>query len=174
MLIKAVKHRLRLRGGSQSQLILAADGHEYAVKFQGNPQCTRVLANEYLCGCLARMIGLSVPEIVIILVDSEVIHEYNIKFQLAGAEIAPASGLQLGSRLFCDEEVHDWLPPERMLKIKNIREFAGILAFDKWTGNADGRQAVFHNGKPRKIHSRVRRFRVLLQRRRVEFPGLST
>src|SRR5437867_10127460 len=28
--------------------------------------------------------------------------------------------------------------------IKNMKEFAGILAFDKWTGNADGRQVVFH------------------------------
>jgi len=25
-----------------------------------------------------------------------------------------------------------------------LREFGGLLAFDKWTGNADGRQVVFH------------------------------
>ena len=30
-----------------------------------------------------------------------------------------------------------------MLGLKNIGEFAGILALDKWTGNANGRQAVF-------------------------------
>jgi hypothetical protein len=27
--------------------------------------------------------------------------------------------------------------------VKNLAEFGGILAFDKWTGNANGRQAVF-------------------------------
>ena len=29
-------------------------------------------------------------------------------------------------------------------RVRNLREFAGLLAFDKWTGNADGRQVVFH------------------------------
>src|SRR5713101_1361401 len=48
MYIKAIKHIRRLRGGSQAQLMAADDGHEYVVKFQGNPQTTRVLANDYL------------------------------------------------------------------------------------------------------------------------------
>ena len=29
-------------------------------------------------------------------------------------------------------------------RVRNFREFAGLLAFDKWTCNADGRQVVFH------------------------------
>jgi len=53
MYTKAIKHIRRLRGGSQAQLMAADDGHEYVVKFQGNPQTTRVLANEYLAGRLA-------------------------------------------------------------------------------------------------------------------------
>ena len=48
MYIKAIKHIRRLRGGSQAQLMAADHGHEYVVKFQGNPQTTRVLANDYL------------------------------------------------------------------------------------------------------------------------------
>jgi len=28
-------------------------------------------------------------------------------------------------------------------KIENLSDFLGALAFDKWTGNADSRQAVF-------------------------------
>ncbi len=39
MYIKAIKHIRRLRGGSQAQLM---------AEFQGNPQTTRVLANDYL------------------------------------------------------------------------------------------------------------------------------
>jgi hypothetical protein len=97
-----------------------------------------------LAGCLARMIGLNVPEPAIIHVDAETIRQYDISFQLAGSEIVPPAGLQFGSRLIVDEEVHDWLPTLWLGKIGNVGEFAGMLAFDKWTGNADGRQVVFH------------------------------
>src|SRR5437867_12811445 len=37
--------------------------------------------------------------------------------------------------------------------IKNMKEFAGILAFDKWTGNADGRQAVFHKKRSQRKYT---------------------
>ena len=40
-------------------------------------------------------------------------------------------------------QVVDYLPEEQMAEVKNLGEFAGILALDKWTGNANGRQAVF-------------------------------
>jgi hypothetical protein len=39
--------------------------------------------------------------------------------------------------------VVDYLPEEQMAEVKNLTEFAGILALDKWTANANGRQAVF-------------------------------
>jgi hypothetical protein len=42
-------------------------------------------------------------------------------------------------------EVLDWLPGTQCFgQVRNLREFAGMLAFDKWTCNADGRQVVFH------------------------------
>ena len=37
--------------------------------------------------------------------------------------------------------------------IKNMKEFAGILAFDKWTGNADGRQVVFHKKRSQRKYT---------------------
>src|SRR5947208_8265559 len=37
--------------------------------------------------------------------------------------------------------------------IKNMKEFAGILAFDKWTGNADGRQVVFHRKRSQRKYT---------------------
>ena len=153
MYIKAIKHICRLRGGSQAQLMTADDGHEYVVKFKGNPQTTRVLANEYLAGHLARMIGLSVPEPLIIQVDAETIRQHNISFQLAETQMAPTAGVHFGSRLIVDEEVHDWLPSSWIGNIKNVREFAGILAFDKWTGNADGRQVVFHKKRSQRKYT---------------------
>ena len=66
MSLKAVTHISQVRGGSQARIMLADDGRKYVTKLMGNPQCTRVLANDYLACRLARMIGLSVPEPVII------------------------------------------------------------------------------------------------------------
>jgi hypothetical protein len=40
-------------------------------------------------------------------------------------------------------QVVDYLPEEQLVEVKNLAEFSGILALDKWTGNANGRQAVF-------------------------------
>jgi hypothetical protein len=76
-----------------------------------------------------------------------------ISFQLAGSEIVPPAGLHFGSRLIVDEEVHDWLPISWVGNIKNLKEFAGILAFDKWAGNADGRQAVFHKKRSQRKYT---------------------
>jgi hypothetical protein len=153
MSIKAITHIRRLRGGSQAQRMVADDGHEYVIKFQGNPQTTRVLANEYLAGRLARIIRLNVPEPAIINVDAETIRQSNISFQLAGSETLPPAGLHFGSRFIVDEEVRDWLPTLWLGKINNVREFAGMLAFDKWTGNADGRQVVFHKRRSQRKYT---------------------
>ena len=143
MSIKAVAHISQVRGGSQARIMLADDGKKYVVKLMGNPQCTRVLANDYLACRLARMIGLSVPEPAIVLVNEDTIREQGITFTLAGRAVAPRPGLQFGSALVTGE-VLDWLPGTMLGRVRNLREFAGLLAFDKWTCNADGRQVVFH------------------------------
>jgi len=148
--LKAVAHISEVRGGSQARIMLADDGKKFVTKLMGNPQCTRVLANDYLACRLARMIGLTVPEPVIILVDEDTIREQEITFTLAGRAVAARPGLQFGSALVSGE-VLDWLPGTMLGRVKNLREFAGVLAFDKWTGNADGRQVVFHKeGRERK------------------------
>jgi len=141
--LKAVTHISQVRGGSQARIMLADDGKRYVTKLMGNPQCTRVLANDYLACRLARMIGLSVPEPVIILVDEKTILEQQITFTLAGRAVAARPGLQFGSALV-SREVLDWLPRTMLGRVRNLRKFAGLLAFDKWTGNADGRQVVLH------------------------------
>jgi hypothetical protein len=143
MVIAAVAHVCQARGGSQARVMLADDGKRYVVKFQGNPQCTRVLASDYLACQMARMIGLSVPEPVVIQVDEKTIQEQQITFTLAGRAVPARSGLQFGSEIVTGE-VWDWPSGSMLGRVRNLREFAGLLAFDKWTGNADGRQVVFH------------------------------
>ena len=88
MVITAVAHISQVRGGSQARIMLGDDGRRYVVKLQGNPQCTRVLANDYLACRMARMIGLTVPEPAIIQVDEKTIQEQQIVFNLAGHAVA--------------------------------------------------------------------------------------
>jgi len=153
MFISAVEHISRLRGGSQAQVMMADDGNKYVTKFKGNPQHDRVLANEYLACRMARMIGFNVPEPVIIHVDEQTIRKQQITFALAGRDVAPQPGLQFGSRLVTEDQIWDFLPRSLLGRVRNITEAAGILAFDKWTGNADGRQAVFHKGQHQRTYT---------------------
>src|SRR5258708_35700788 len=55
-------------------------------------------------------------------------------------------GLHFGARYVCDPfagQVFDYLPESMFDRVANRLAFVGILAVDKWLGNADGRQAVF-------------------------------
>jgi len=49
--------------------------------------------------------------------------------------------------------VVDNLPEEQLGEIRNLREFAGMLCLDKWTGNANGRQAVFSRKRRERKYS---------------------
>ncbi len=69
-------------------------------------------------------------------------------------------------------QVVDYLPEEQLAEVKNLAEFAGILALDKWTGNANGRQAVFARKAARApLPGGLHRLRILLSRRRMAFRG---
>jgi len=145
--VLAVQHIRRMRGGAQGQLMLGADGHVYVVKFQNNPQHMRVLANEFLASRLALAAGLSVPDVVLVEVSSWLIENTTeLEIDLGRTRVKCLPGLQFGSRFaggLMPGQVVDYLPEEQLAELKNLGEFAGILALDKWTGNANGRQAVF-------------------------------
>ena len=147
MAVLAVQQIRRMRGGAQGQLMLGADGHIYVVKFQNNPQHMRVLANELLASRLAAAAGLTVPETELVDVSSWLVENTpDLEIDLGQSHVRCAPGLQFGSRFaggLMPGQVVDYLPEEQLLELKNLGEFAGILALDKWTGNANGRQAVF-------------------------------
>ena len=147
MAVLAVQHIRRMRGGAQGQLMLGADGHAYVVKFQNNPQHRRVLANEFLATRLARAAGLTAPEVELVDVSKWLIdNTAELEIDLGRARVKCEPGLQFGSRFvggLMPGQVVDYLPEEQLLEVMNLAEFAGILALDKWTGNANGRQAVF-------------------------------
>jgi hypothetical protein len=144
---EAVQHVRRMRGGAQAHLMRAADGYFYVVKFQNNLQHLRVLANEFLATRLAERVGLPVPVTEVISVDRWLIENTaELRIDDGLNQVPCSDGPQFGSRYVCDPtdgHIFDYLPEGLMNKVKNLHDFAGILAVDKWLGNANGRQAVF-------------------------------
>ncbi len=145
--VLAVQHIRRMRGGAQGQLMLGADGQVYVVKFQNNPQHVRVLANEFLASRIAVAAGLTAPETVLMEVSSWLVENTpELEMDLGRTRVRCTAGLNFGSRFvggLMPGQAVDYLPEEQMAEVRNLNEFAGILALDKWTGNANGRQAVF-------------------------------
>jgi len=153
MIIQAVQQIRRMRGGSQAHLMLCSDKDAYITKFQNNPQHRRILAKEMLANKIADMVGLPVPACAIVEVSKDVIDRCTDLDLDYGRYRQPCqAGASFGSRLvggLMPGYSLDYLPEEKLTEVVNLEEFAGVLAFDKWTCNADGRQAVFHsrNGK---------------------------
>lgn len=153
----AVQHVKRMRGGAQSHLMRCDDGCFYVVKFRNNPQHERVLANEFLATQLARLVGLPVPVATLINVPQWLVDHTEELTIVVGSHVFPVvSGLQFGSQYVVSPmhgQVFDYLPPAMLDRVRNLETFAGILALDKWTGNADGRQAAFWRKTSEKKYS---------------------
>lgn len=145
--IVAVQHVKRMRGGAQGHLMRCSDNHYYVVKFRNNPQHLRILANELLATRLAEQIGLPVPMPAVVEVSERLVkHTPELHIQLAHHSVPCEAGLQFGSRYAVNPlegRVFDYLPTEMMDRVRNVGTFVGMLNVDKWTGNADGRQAAF-------------------------------
>ena len=132
MAVLAVQQIRRMRGGAQGQLMLGADGHIYVVKFQNNPQHTRVLANELMASRLAAAVGLTVPETELVEVSSWLVDNTpELEIDLGRTRVRCRPGLQFGSRFaagLMPGQVVDYLPEEQLTEVKNLGEFAGRQA----------------------------------------------
>lgn len=128
-------------------MMRCSDGHYYVVKFRNNPQHLRVLTNEMLATRLAARAGLPVPATEVVEVGEWLVeHTPELHVQLAHNVIRCQAGLQFGSRYAVNPlegQVFDYLPMEMLGMVRNVETFAGMLVLDKWTGNANGRQAAF-------------------------------
>lgn len=146
-MLRAVEQIRRMRGGAQSHLMRCSDGHYYVVKFQNNPQHRRVLVNELLGTRLASRLGLPTAPVSVVHVPEELIRlTPELCIETPRARIPCLAGLQFASRFPGDPRrmtLHDFLPDEKLPEVDNLHEFAGMLVFDKWTCNTNGRQTVF-------------------------------
>ena len=142
----------RMRGGAQSHLMRCSDGNYYVVKFQNNPQHRRILVNELLGTRLARRLGLPTTPVEIIHVSEELIRlTPDLCMEMPRSRVPCQAGLQFGSRYPGDPRrltLHDFLPDEKLRQVENVHDFAGMLVFDKWTCNTNGRQTIFYHQEP--------------------------
>lgn len=105
-----------------------------------------------LASNLGQRVGLPVPQVAVIDVSDWLIQNTpELRIELAGHTMPCSSGLQFGSRFVTNPlegQVFDYLPESMVSQLSNVADFARGLVLDKWTSNADGRQAVFFK-KPR-------------------------
>jgi hypothetical protein len=127
--------------------MLGADGNAYVVKFQNNPQHLRVLVNELLATKLAGAIGLTAPACDVVEVTEWLVENTaDLDVDFGSRRERCRAGHCFGSRLvggLMPGHLADYLPEEQLTEVRNLEEFAGALALDKWTCNTNGRQAVF-------------------------------
>ena len=146
-------HRLtrKMRGGAQAHLLEASDGHSYVVKFHNNPQHRRILVNEWIASTFLHYLDIAAPEMAMVELTQEFLAATpDVHIQL-GRERRPVTpGWHFGSRFPGDPMrtvVYDFLPDTLLEQVENMRDFLGVLAFDKWMGNADSRQAIFFRAR---------------------------
>lgn len=149
--LSAVHHVRKMRGKSQAHLMRASDGSFYVTKFQNNPGGIRALASEFFATKLALFLGLPMAEVCIIEVpDSLIENTPELRIESDGLISPCTAGLQLASRYAADpltDRIFDYMPPSQFHRVVNQIDVVRMLAFDKWTGNCDNRQAVFVRGR---------------------------
>src|SRR5277367_6529263 len=147
----AVQQIRRMRGGAQAHLMRCEDGAYYVVKFQNNPQGSRILANELLGTRLAARMGLPTADAAVVEVRENLIAQTeDLVIELGRGRAPCRAGLQFGSRYPgspAEVTVYDFLPDDQLREVVNLSDFCGMLVFDKWTCNTNGRQAIFHRAK---------------------------
>jgi hypothetical protein len=147
MPVHALRHIRKMRGGAQAHLIQTEDGF-YVVKFRNNPQHRRILINELVCSVFLDYLQLHAPKTAVVCLGEDFLRgNPEICIQLGAARIAVPAGWHFGSQYPGDPDriaVYDFLPDALLREVANLSDFLGVLVFDKWIANADGRQSIFY------------------------------
>jgi hypothetical protein len=151
MPINAIRLIRKMRGGAQAHLFQCDDGHFYVVKFRNNPQHRRILVNEWMASAFLQYLELSTPPVEIVNLSAEFLGANpEVHIQLGSRHSPAEPGWHFGSRYPGDPAkiiVYDFIPDLLLDKVANRDEFLGVLAFDKWIGNADARQSIFFRAR---------------------------
>ncbi len=159
MPLRAIRHVRKMRGGAQSHLLEADDGHWYVVKFRNNPQHRRILVNELLAATFLDYLKIAAPEAALIGVSAEFLAANpELRLTVGTQQVAIEPGWHFGSRYPGDPgrtAVYDFLPDSLLPGVVNVEDFRAVLVFDKWAANADGRQSVFYRAVVRHSDDRA-------------------
>lgn len=138
----------KMRGISQSHLVLGSDGHHYVVKFMGNPKGDLSVAADFIGSRLGARLGLPVAETGIIWLDEETLadDQWPTLDQSTTGGLKPVKvqpGPHFYSKLPAEPPlaIYDFLP-DSLLEGAG-QHFAEALLFDLWRRSTTNRQAVF-------------------------------
>src|SRR5260370_11017766 len=164
-MLRALEQIRRMRGGAQSHLMRCEDGYYYVWKFENNPQHARVLVNELLGTRLAARLGLPTARVAIISVRVVLIRlTTGLCMEMPRTHIPCQPGLQFGSRYPGDPHrltLFDFLPDKQLMEVENLHDFSGMLVFDKWTCNTNGRQTLFFRAQRNGLETAELRYRTV-------------
>ena len=153
MPVEAIRLIRKMRGGAQAHLLECGDGRFYVVKFRNNPQHRRILMNEWIASVFLNYLQISTPPAAIVNLSASFLQSNpEVYLQLGSKRLAVEPGWHFGSCYPGDPSkvmVYDFLPDTLLDKVVNVNEFLGVLAFDKWMGNADARQSIFFRARLR-------------------------
>lgn len=112
---------------SKPQHIKADDGNSYVVKFKGNPQGTRILANEYVASSLSKLIGIPTPTFSIMDVNTELLEYIN---KINGTEFF--QGSQFASAYIISNNM-----TEGIKNAVNVKDWPKVIVFEALIQNVD-------------------------------------
>lgn len=151
MPIRALRPLRKMRGGAQAYLFECSDEHFYVVKFTNNPQHRRVLTNEWIGSAFLSYLDIATPAAAVIDVPEDMLAEHpEVCYQLGNKNIPVEPGWHFGSQYPGDPgrlAVYDYVPDPLLAQVANTFDFRAAFVFDKWTGNADSRQAIFFRAR---------------------------
>jgi hypothetical protein len=151
MPVAATAYIRPMRGGAQTHLVQASDGHFYVLKLNNNPQGLRVLVNEFIAERLLRYLRIPAPPVEIVETSADFLaHNPELSIKLGSRYIPSEPGWHFGSRYPGSPymmSVFDLVPDIQLAAVRNTYHFAAVLVFDKWTANMDVRQAIFYRAK---------------------------
>jgi hypothetical protein len=153
MPVSARRFIRKMRGGAQAHLLEADDGNCCIVKFQNNPQHRRILVNEFVAAEILTHLQISSPGHQLVRVSADFLAANpEVHLQLGTHRMPIQPGWHFGSRFPGNPDVtavYDFIPDALLNQVANSEQFLGVLAFDRWVANADGRQSIFFRAQLR-------------------------
>ena len=144
----------KLRGGTQSILAEASDGHLYIVKFINNLQGPNVPFNEAMGTALFEMCGFLVAPWTPITVTEGFIDDNRLCWlETPEGRVRPKAGVCFGSQFLGAPSctLYEILPGNYFKRVRNHFDFWLAWLVDVCAGHMDNRQAIFRDNADRTL-----------------------